>query len=163
MSELGEFLRARRHPDPERLLTALEAMFESFAGSEIDPVRYSAYVRNLADLDVDALERACEHAQRESRFLPSVAELRERARAFQPQLQPDAPSKRTPKALAELVSATMKGTVWTAGKSCESGACEQCGAPWELAASIVALLRKQRAAVLCGTCINVRLRGETLH
>ncbi|HWV36404.1 MAG TPA: hypothetical protein VNZ55_12280 [Thermomicrobiales bacterium] len=61
----------------ERLLAALQDLVHSYPTTKVGPQTLEAYLRDLGDLPIEAVEFACQACVRTNRFFPSIAELRE--------------------------------------------------------------------------------------
>lgn len=66
-------------PDDKKAFAAVIGGLAVSTGKEADSILLKAYWVGLEDLPIDAVQRAAMKALRESKFMPSVAELRELA------------------------------------------------------------------------------------
>jgi len=71
-------LRGAGHSDPAAVIRALGRLFAAYERDGASPQRLAVYVEDLADLALPQLERACTELRREFKFLPTIAEIRER-------------------------------------------------------------------------------------
>lgn len=80
IQQLVSLLQQHGHEDPAAVLDTIAELFDAFPAARDGRVwqRQALYVKHLADLPLDALRWACSAAIREGKFLPSVAELREK-------------------------------------------------------------------------------------
>jgi len=81
---LTKVLRDAGHQAPSDFLRVLAELFAAFEARNggVSPMRLTVYVQDLADIELSALSRACAELRRESKFLPTIAEVRERVASW---------------------------------------------------------------------------------
>jgi hypothetical protein len=81
---LTKVLRDAGHQAPSDFLRVLAELFAAFDARNggVSPMRLTVYVQDLADIELSALSRACAELRRESKFLPTIAEVRERVASW---------------------------------------------------------------------------------
>jgi len=71
-------LRAAGHDNPGEVVRIVGRLFAAFERDGASPQRLAIYVEDLADIPLIQLERACSELRRENKFMPAIAEIRER-------------------------------------------------------------------------------------
>jgi hypothetical protein len=121
VASLKTALQRNGHPNPAALIRIVGRLFAAYEGHQgTSPQRYAVYIEDLADLPLELVERACIEVRRESKFLPTIAELR--ARVAQWQLDAAGVSTSPESAWAEVLRKVQaEGTLRIPGKETSHG------------------------------------------
>lgn len=77
-----ERLRAAGHANPSELIRIVGRLFAAYERDGSSPQRLGVYCEDLADIALAQLERACTELRRELKFMPTIAEIRERVSSW---------------------------------------------------------------------------------